>query len=83
MSEWQPAIIIDVHKEITGNPEWPKLFGKRVRVRESELSLRSVQGSVCPRSERAYEVNMQDAESHGYVSGSDFIAVCEHEILTD
>ena len=85
MSEWQPAMILDVHKETPPSARWAKIIGKVVRVRElpnDPMALRCVR-EVCPSADKAFEINRDDAERHGYLYPPDHLCVCQCEILTD
>jgi hypothetical protein len=83
MSEWQPAVIFNAHKELEAHPHVVPLMGKKVRVRDVTFdepeSLKWIQED-CDTT-RAFRVHPQDFERLTGRFGS-YIA-CEHEILTD
>jgi hypothetical protein len=79
MSEWQPAIILDVHTGIGPDIIWP-FIGKKVRVQESkDPKIAKMIAEMCD-AERFFLINEDDAKALGCHRRS---FVCEHEILTD
>lgn len=78
MSEWQPGIIIDLHKEIKPTMRWQKLIGKKVYVREYAEG----QADCTESHYRRYLIRQEDVDRLVGYTDSKFV-VCEHEILTD
>jgi hypothetical protein len=81
MSEWQPALVIDGHKEWGPilSREWKELLGRVVRVSplpEGHTAGVNYRKFGC--TGRIFVVSTEDAGTP-----MDKLVVCEHEILTD
>jgi hypothetical protein len=87
MSDWQPAIAVNVHNTSLDDVAYP-LFGHKIRVKQHEpglavLRYRTEFDYKCDANKREYvAVHPDDCKVHGVFAGGT-VVFCKHEILTD